>query len=491
MEFTLKHYQTRAITFAKEHDRACLVMPTGSGKTLVAIHAAMDFLRKHKDHRILFIGPKPAVNVIPKEFDNFPSLKEQAPDFIEKLKLCTFDSFRQKFYKADRGLVQYQDLENTMMIIDEAHRIKNPKSNTFVAIARHCGLAARVLMLTATPITHSYYDLLTLQFLLALRMQKVGNKYRISLMVHKAENDATKATVTDFIHDFENLKWKEKRMMKVFKGLCAPFHVEKRETVYEKLAGKEPYTAVKVENEEDVDFKRQLRNERELFQSQTLVVKTADNQQKFSQKYKRVLKHISDAYHETKRIYVYFPLVKSSITQAVTLSTIKTHLQEGFNGIRRIPPHSIIVFDGVTTPRVRDRQLETINVTRKNDAIVVLAGSVLRESSTLKCFDHVVFFGPENTFSDLMQAIGRTIRQSSHADCFPPNKSYDKVTVSLFHGTMDESRCDTMRKNREIMKDCEEEMQKEKNYKECELLHLHSIRGLELDKVAKFFGLRS
>lgn len=488
MVFILQPYQERAIDFAKDHDRACLVMPTGSGKTLVAIHAAIEFLQKHEDHRILFIGPKPAEKVIPNELDKHEHLEQYKRDFKRKLKVYTFDSFSAEFYKKTEGLVQYRNLENTMIIIDEAHRIKNPNTSTFVAIARHCGLAAQVLMLTATPITHSYYDLLTLQFLLALRMDKMGNQYRMSLMVHKYKNNEQKvqANAKDFIHDYKDLKWKEKSVLEHFDGLCSPFHVEERATVYKDLDGKEPYEAIEVP--EDDDFMKKISNQRDLFQSETLFVKTASNETKFSKKYQTVLRHISNAYRTGKRIYVYFPLVMKSRTQAVTLQSIKEHLSTGkFDD--EIPERDIIIFDGKITANNREIQLETINGTRKNDPIIVLAGSVLRESSTLKCFDHVVFFGPENTFSDLMQAIGRTIRQSSHENCFP-EKTYDKVKVSLFHNKMDSERCETMRKNREIMKDCEREMREAKNYKECELLHLHDIQGLELDKVAKFFGRR-
>jgi len=451
----LLSYQKPAFEFTKKHARSCLVMPTGSGKTIVALYAAFDFFLKDKENnKIIFIGPKVAENLFRNELQDdrkiFPEpIRENKDSFLQNLRTFTDPMFTQTYLLPQKGLVQNEEInQNTMLIIDEAHHLKTPTSKYFTVIARHCGLVGRLLLLTATPVTAHYEDLYTLQFLLALHTIKMDDgKYRFGLKMKDGDHANLSSLIIDFKKAPSSDTWVYDKSGD-YHYLHTPFYVVDREVVYPKLRV-EDQLIEKCEISEDKGgpFNRQLINRMEQFQTQTL--KHGDEQ---SKKYKQVIKKTHELFQQNKRIFVYFPYVDKS---RVTVHTICEDLRK--EGVTKI-----FTFSGQLSESDFERKIYEINENYPNQPLVVVASDVLAESASLKCFDYVIFLGPDNVYSRVLQIIGRTIRHTSHTNCSDPQKKYENVKVLMYYSNMDTGRCGRMRRTKEIAQSSIKFMKKQK-----------------------------
>lgn len=138
-----------------------VVLPTGLGKTKIAILTAIARLNKYPDSKILFLTPtKPLANQIHKEFEESTDIKE-----ISLFTGAVSPKKRKELYKTSKIIISTpQGVENdiinnsinlkniSLLAIDEAHRAVKDYSYTWIAKQyQNNSLHRRIIGLTASP----------------------------------------------------------------------------------------------------------------------------------------------------------------------------------------------------------------------------------------------------------------------------------------------------------------------------------------------------
>ncbi|MBS3168233.1 DEAD/DEAH box helicase [Candidatus Woesearchaeota archaeon] len=160
--FKPRPYQESILKTCKNKN-TLVCIPTGLGKTKIAILLAIEQLNKHKNSKAIIITPtRPLANQICNEFKECTTIEE------EKIKLLTGTTSpikREKIYKEISIVVSTpqttkEDIENnrinleefSILVIDEAHRSRQNFANTMVAKNYYeKNPNGRILALTASP----------------------------------------------------------------------------------------------------------------------------------------------------------------------------------------------------------------------------------------------------------------------------------------------------------------------------------------------------
>lgn len=163
-EISLKprDYQINILNTAKEKN-TLVILPTGTGKTLIAIMLAVERFKKYPLQKILILAPtKPLIEQHINSFENIlPSNWADMQLFTGKTK----SDLRKKIWKTAEFIFstpqciandlkkKLYDLEEvSLLIVDEAHRcMKNYAYNVVTKIYKIQAQNPRILALTASP----------------------------------------------------------------------------------------------------------------------------------------------------------------------------------------------------------------------------------------------------------------------------------------------------------------------------------------------------
>src|SRR3989338_7315157 len=157
-----RDYQLSIFETAKNNN-TLVVLPTGLGKTLIALLLAIERKKRHPLSKVLFLAPtRPLVE------QHFSTFKSQLPELFADLQLFTGSvpaEKRKKIFQTaeiifstpqcianDMRNFLYDLSEVSLLIIDEAHRCL--KNYDYTAVVRHYREKAqiqRILGLTASP----------------------------------------------------------------------------------------------------------------------------------------------------------------------------------------------------------------------------------------------------------------------------------------------------------------------------------------------------
>ncbi|MCD4771395.1 DEAD/DEAH box helicase [archaeon] len=162
LKLTPRKYQSAIYKTCKEED--CLViLPTGTGKTLIAVMLTIQRFKKYPLQKILILAPtKP---LIEQHFDSFkknlpedwadmqlftgktPATKRkeiwETAEFVFSTPQCIANDIRKELYKLD---------EVSLLVVDECHRcLKNYAYNNIAQRYKMQATNPRVLALTASP----------------------------------------------------------------------------------------------------------------------------------------------------------------------------------------------------------------------------------------------------------------------------------------------------------------------------------------------------
>jgi len=157
-----RDYQ-KAIFETAKNNNTLVVLPTGLGKTLVALLLSVDRLKLHPDKKILLLAPtRPLIE------QHFQTFKSQLSELFADLQLFTGSvtaEKRKKIFQTAEIIFStpqciandirnflYDLSEVSLLIIDEAHRCL--KNYDYTAVVRHYREKAqiqRILGLTASP----------------------------------------------------------------------------------------------------------------------------------------------------------------------------------------------------------------------------------------------------------------------------------------------------------------------------------------------------
>lgn len=162
LNLTPREYQRTIFETAKDNN-TLVVLPTGVGKTLIALMLTVERLKKHPGQKILMLAPtKPLIE------QHFQSFKSELPELFTDLQLFTGAvpaKKRQEIWQTAEVIFSTpqciaNDLKNylydlkevSLLVIDEAHRcLKNYDYTTVVKFYKKQSENQRILGLTASP----------------------------------------------------------------------------------------------------------------------------------------------------------------------------------------------------------------------------------------------------------------------------------------------------------------------------------------------------
>jgi len=144
---TLKDHQLNVINILKKKRGLIVIHSTGSGKTITAVAASRYYLKTYPSRKVIVVSPLSLL-------ENFKkNLIQYGINDLSNYKFYTFEGFHNA---VQSNLI---DCDKSMLIIDEAHKLKT-ESGTRVLSAIKCSqICDRVLLLTATPVINKPSDI--------------------------------------------------------------------------------------------------------------------------------------------------------------------------------------------------------------------------------------------------------------------------------------------------------------------------------------------
>jgi SNF2 family DNA or RNA helicase len=148
----LKDHQKRVIEILNKQRGLIAIHSTGSGKTLTAVTASQCFLDQNPTKKVIVITPTSLQGNFKKEMRDYGAKVDD-----ERYIFYTFQGFSKA---TERRQVNCKD---NMLIVDEAHNLRTMitcKGGKCVNNVISCAIKAKkVLLLTATPVVNTPYDM--------------------------------------------------------------------------------------------------------------------------------------------------------------------------------------------------------------------------------------------------------------------------------------------------------------------------------------------
>jgi superfamily II DNA or RNA helicase len=440
-EKSLKDYQRNIVKyfFDSNINGLLLVYSTGVGKTLVAAAVAKCFLEQQKTlpenkrGKVIFVGPKSVKDNFRKTVLENYSINPIT--FNTYYKLFSFEQFMYKKFQK-REII---NCSNDLFIIDEAHNIrnyrtdkdkqpknyekpefdyyegpmpedkniqveselKNSESKRYSTMFDCAATSAKRLLLTATPVVTSLFDLIPLINILHGK-SVVGNKslYEKGLVDNYITNniEESKDTLTELLQgrvDYIRKVDQEYYPEKIEKFVYVPMTKEYRDKFIEIL---------------DKGYSEDL--------------KTAINYPGiFLNGYRKLCQKVADDYQNLKVDYI-LNLIDKKGTKTVIFSN---WIEFGVNGIidalNLIPHIKYATITGENTEGERKRSISDYNENKVDVLVISRAGG---EGIDLKGTSRIIILDPPWHNAGLQQVIGRAIRYKSH---YHLPKEYQKVYV--------------------------------------------------------------
>jgi SNF2 family DNA or RNA helicase len=172
MDFQPKPYQSNAIEFLLATPRAALHAGIGSGKTAIALTAALRLWEELAVGRVLVVGPLNVVlNTIPDELAKWDHTCQvshsvlHGPDKEQRLldsslvHAINYEGLEWFLRSPDRPFYD-------MVILDECHWVKSHQTKRFKMLRQFLHRVPRVVLMSGTPIGNNLADLWAQYFLL-------------------------------------------------------------------------------------------------------------------------------------------------------------------------------------------------------------------------------------------------------------------------------------------------------------------------------------
>lgn len=197
MEFRAHEYQKYAIQYILEHQRCCLMLDMGLGKTVITLTAINELINNYFEvSRVLVIAPlRVAASVWPQEIEKWDHLElsyslvlgseEERRAALEKEADVYIMNRENVIWMVENDLFQFD-----MTVVDESQSFKSPSSKRFIALRHVIDTSHRVLELTGTPTPKNLEDLWSQIFLLdkGERLGHTMTEYRRSFFVPDRRN---------------------------------------------------------------------------------------------------------------------------------------------------------------------------------------------------------------------------------------------------------------------------------------------------------------
>ena len=149
----IKKHQFNVANELTEKRGLVLFHEVGTGKTLTAVVSSRCLLLSNIINKVIVITPTSLQ-------ENF---KKELLKYDENIDMSkyTFYTIQGLVYNIQHN-IKIENSKNALVIIDEAHNLRSNESVRFDEIFEYCKHAKKILLLTATPLINSKYDIINL-----------------------------------------------------------------------------------------------------------------------------------------------------------------------------------------------------------------------------------------------------------------------------------------------------------------------------------------
>ena len=384
-----KDHQRVVLSFLKKEDSRGLVVfhGLGTGKTFTSIFAAESFLKdnKHKKSRVIVILSA--------------SVKAQFVEQVSRIskRSSRYDFFsRQEFVRLPSSYKKR--CENSMVIVDEAHNVRNAEGKITKAIIECTDVAEKVLLLTATPLVNAIHEIGSMVRLLSPRS-------RIPLK-HNS-----------FVMEFgeDGLK-NERRMLRLLKDKIS-FHVPEsgsagfpREVFHEVFVPMEPRQCEIYDEVMRGKFSTKLEK---VITDPTAMSKALVFFQKPRQ-FCNIVREGSTKYQP--KIDALSSRVVKSVSRGKKCVVYSQYIEAGLDPIAEKMKKKGVSFGVVNGDTPKDEKSQIIKGYNTGKVPVILLSRTASEGLDLKETSEIHILEPHFHMSSLQQVKGRGIRFRSHKD---------------------------------------------------------------------------
>jgi SNF2 family DNA or RNA helicase len=446
---SLRDYQIKAIRFINDSTQKSLLVVhgTGTGKTLTALTASQCYLDANPNDKVLVISPASLTGNFAKEmgkyggklsskysfysFTKFTSLNKGSyktpfdmyyedeieafrdlhpDDSSDEIRYMMSKHFNEDVrnstafndYKKRANEINIRDLyncNNTMLIIDEAHNMRNMGA-AYEAVLKCVMQCKKLLLLTATPFVNNLHDFTPLINMIYRdeNILKKGNRNKIPLKITSED--------------------------KYFKAL---------ETIYDHLRGKvtflnektsEDFPTVKMHKKEidmTPDFFEKYRK--------ALVAdrKFGDAPEVFYNGFRRAVNAVGAEEYLNQKLDIILKLVGEGRQTLVFTNWVEAGVEVLTQAFQE-KDISYLVISGEVLANTRLEIVEKFNNKRVQVLIITLAGS---EGLDLKEVRDVIILDPVWNPAVMEQIIGRAVRYRSHANLPLEERKVDVYSLIL------------------------------------------------------------
>jgi len=368
----LRDYQIEVVEFMKTHS-ACLVADsTGCGKTLTAVAASQCYLDEFPENRVVFIGPTGLVSNFRKEM-----VKYGLHSHDKRYELYSYEKFRRILDSEDSF-----DCSNYMLIIDEAHNIRNIFGKKSVSVVKCASNANKRLLLTATPFVNSLADFVPIiNILKGSMVLGTAKQYKLGLVsdkVGKQFNAKNLGIIREYLYG----------LVHIADCKNPEFFPEVREK----------FVVIPMDQNYYGQYKKLVGSKSDIFSDPT----------SFYNGHRRAVNKISDVYFGLK-IQKMIPKIKKGKTLIYT-----NWIEFGVDPITKIlNEHDITyrVYSGVENNTEKAQIIEDYNNKLFKVLIITSAGG---QGIDLKETNRLILTEPPWNNANLTQIIGRGARFKSH-----------------------------------------------------------------------------
>lgn len=349
----LTNLQKCIIEFIDSHKQFLVALGTGSGKTLIAVMAAINYLQKYPKNRVIVITPAGLGTNFENELDQTGELNNKQKESIE---YYTFESFSSISNPT-------AICKNAMVIIDEAHNLRTDSTKKFISVFKCTSVASKRLLLTATPFVNYESDVINLMSILMghevpdnIHRALKQLKNNVIFMKHKPDTHFPIATIK-----------------KIFVKMSPEYY-----SSYMRI----------LEHSKSTDFK---------------------NASVFLHGYRKAVNSLSNEYTSAK-IQAAIKVIKKDKT--VIYSNWITYGQKPITQMLNKHKISYMVYDGSLSAHTRQDIIDAFNDDRFQVLIISAAGGT---GINLKGVRKLIIVDPPWNAAILRQIEGRVARYNSHA----------------------------------------------------------------------------
>jgi SNF2 family DNA or RNA helicase len=416
---TLREHQKRPAAYLLENDRLLAVHGTGTGKTLVAIFAAEIFIKNNTLDNVS--SPKVIFTAPPGLIRNFENNLAKLDIIDENYQVLTYN---QLISLQKSGLY---DGTNTLLIIDEAHNLRNPKSVKSTYMREAAYNSRKVLMLTATPFVNNFNDFVPIINMLysgdLLSNDQDFTKYwkvdstRFGENIQKL-NDYLKDRIDYFPTNYNDpnfpTKIEQKRIIQMKPQYLEPYkelldgRAKDLIDIYNILNPNTPNSLTAEQS-----FKIIYENPGAFYNGCRRLVNTLYKDPGTLREFNLLEVYISEKINEavniikqngSKKTIIYTNWIKQGITPIT-----KVLDEQGYQNKYQIYTGALNIDD-------RDEIVQKYNNINDSSAEILIMSAAGSEGIDLKCTNTVIVVDPPWNKANLEQIVGRAARFKSHYD---------------------------------------------------------------------------